>query len=620
MSIDLNSQGDTNIGGDVVGRDKITTIVQPPVTGVSALHQLPPPPDDFTGREAELKELLDAMRFETGAAISGLRGLGGVGKTALALKLAERVQSRYPDAQFFVELRGASDAPLSPAEALARVVRAYHPTAKLPEAEAELRALYLSVLHGQRALVLLDDARDAAQVKPLLPPSNCGVIVTSRQKFTLPGLRAKDLDILPPDDARTLLLRIAERIGEQAQVIANLCGYLPLALRLAGSALAERVDLSPADYLRRLGDAQQRLRLTGADASLGLSYDLLAPEQQNHWRALAVFPATYDRAAAAAVWELEPDPAQDMLSELVRYSLVDFTSTPALPRAKERGAGEGAPPPSPVGDVSDGGGDGGGGRYRLHDLARLFADARLSDSERGEGGQRHAAHYKNVLAAADDLYLEGGDSLMRALALLDLEWPNIQTGQAWAAAHAESDGAAAQLCAGYPDAGAYCIALRLHPRERIRWLEAALRAARRRKDRAAEGRHLGNLGLAYADLGEPRRAIEFYEQALAIDREIGDRRGEGATLGNLGLAYADLGEARRAIEFYEQQLVIAREIGDRRGEGNALWNMSLALDKLGNRAQAVAYAEAALKIYEQIESPAAEKVRKQLEGWKGVNG
>ncbi len=276
----------------------------PPLT---PLHQIPPPPPDFTGREAELNDLL--ANFEAGAAISGLRGLGGVGKTALALKLAERVQSRYPGAQFLIELKGASDAPLSPADALAHVIRAYHPTAKLPEGEAELRALYLSVLHDQRALLLLDDARDAAQVTPLLPPSGCGVIVTSRQKFTLPGLRAKDLDILPPDDAHTLLLRIADRIGDQAQTIADLCGYLPLALRLAGSALAERVDLSPADYLRRLGDAQQRLRLTGADASLSLSYDLLTPEQQKGWRALAVFPDTFDRAAAAAVCALEPDPA-----------------------------------------------------------------------------------------------------------------------------------------------------------------------------------------------------------------------------------------------------------------------------------------------------------------------
>jgi tetratricopeptide (TPR) repeat protein len=113
------------------------------------------------------------------------------------------------------------------------------------------------------------------------------------------------------------------------------------------------------------------------------------------------------------------------------------------------------------------------------------------------------------------------------------------------------------------------------------------------------------------------RAIEFHEQALVIDREIGDRRAEGVVLGNLGVAYAALGETRRAIEFYEQYLAIAREIGDRRSEGTALWNTALALDKLGDRAQAIACAEAAFKIYEQIEAPNATKVREQLKTWLG---
>ena len=98
--------------------------------------------------------------------------------------------------------------------------------------------------------------------------------------------------------------------------------------------------------------------------------------------------------------------------------------------------------------------------------------------------------------------------------------------------------------------------------------------------------------------------------------EIGDRRGEGNTLGNLGLAYADLGEIRRSIQFYEQRLAIAREIGDRRGEGNALWNMSLALDHLGERAQAIQHAEQALTIREQIEDPNAAKVRARLAEWR----
>src|SRR5439155_27369016 len=115
-----------------------------------------------------------------GATISGLQGLGGVGKTTLALKLAEQLTPHYPDAQFYLDLKGVSPQPLSAAEAMAHVIRAYHPTAKLPEAEAEVRGLYQSVLHGQCALLLMDNAASREQVEPLIPPAHCALLVTSR--------------------------------------------------------------------------------------------------------------------------------------------------------------------------------------------------------------------------------------------------------------------------------------------------------------------------------------------------------------------------------------------------------------------------------------------------------
>src|SRR5208283_2699710 len=119
--------------------------------------------------------------------------------------------------------------------------------------------------------------------------------------------------------------------------------------------------------------------------------------------------------------------------------------------------------------------------------------------------------------------------------------------------------------------------------------QEALRIAREISNRRGEGAALGNLGLAYADLGDVRKAIEFYEQALIIDREIGDRRGEGAALGSLGNAYADLGDARKAIEFYEQALAIDREIGDRHGEGTALGNLGIAYKNLGDARKAIEF-------------------------------
>jgi tetratricopeptide (TPR) repeat protein len=530
-----------------------------------SLHQLPPPPADFTGREDELAELTTAIE-EGGATISGLRGMGGVGKTVLALKLAEQLAPRYPDAQFYLDLKGTDPQPLSSADAMAHVVRAYHPTAPLPESEAELGGRYRSVLHGQRALLLMDNAANAAQVAPLTPPAGCALLITSRRHFTLPGLHPVNLDTLPLPDARTLLLKIAARISDCADEIATLCGCLPLALRLAGSVLAERADLSPTSYLERLRDAQTRLGLV--DASLSLSYDLLSAEMQRLWCILAVFPSTFDGIAATAVWEIEPDPAQDALSELVRYSLVEWNPDTA--------------------------------RYSLHDLARLFADSRLNAPDRATAQRHHAAYYEAVLRAAGELYLQGGESIERGLALFDLEWASVQAGQAWAAEHAQENETAAHLCNVYPDAGTYCLNLRQQPREWIQWMEAALDAARQLKNREAEGNRLGNLGLAYRDLGQMERAIEYQEAALAIAQEIGDRHMAGNALSNLGNAYYSLGQVERAIEYHEAALAIAREIGDRRGEGNRFGNLGLAYRDLGQVEQAIEYHEAALAIAREI--------------------
>ncbi len=535
-------------------------------TSLPALHQIPAPPADFTGRTEDLAALKSALTTGGTGAIFGLRGLGGMGKTTLALKLAEELAPLYPDAQLYLDLKGVDPQPLSATQAMAHVVRSFHPEARLPEGETEMAGLYRSVLHGKRALLLMDNAgADRKQVEPLIPPAGSLLLVTSRFHFTLPGLVARDLDELPEDDARALLLRIAPRIGPAADEIARLCGRLPLALRLAGSALAERLNLSPADYFRRLKEGKE---LDPVEASLNLSYELLNEDQRRLWCLLAVFPGTFDAAAAAAVWDLEIDPATDALGELVRSSLVDF-------------------------EEKD-------GRYRLHDLSRRFADRQLEGMEREVTRRRHSEHYLGVLGVAKGLYKKGRESILLGLRLLDTEWGNIQEGQAWAASHFLEDAEVAGIRAYYPDAGTFLLELRQHPRDQIRWREVALAAARQLKDRQAEGAHLGNLGLAYWNLGEPRRAIEFHEQALAIDREIGDRLGEGQTLGNLGIAYADLGEPRRAIELYEQRLAITREIGDRRGEGQALGNLGLTYAALGEPRRGIELYEQRLAIAREI--------------------
>ncbi len=526
---------------------------------------IPRPKRDFTGRDRELAELRAQIGEHGGALIYGLRGLGGVGKTELALKLAEEVGAEYPDGHVLVELGGASDRPLAPADALAQAIRAFEPRTQLPDSVAQLRQIYQSVLEGRRVLLLLDDAASAEQVEPLLAHPGCLTIVTSRFRFALPRLHRQDLDALGEAAARELLLSLAPRLGTAAGELAQLLGRLPLALRLAGSAFAERPDLEAGEYIRKFLDRDERVELI--EAAIGLNYSALDDELRRRWRALAVFPGGFNAGGAAAVWSIDESAAKEILGGgLLQVSLVDWS----------------------------------GGRYRLHALARDFAAARLGDDERRAAEGRHAGHYVEVLAEANRLYLKGGEKILEGLARFDREWANIRAGQAWAVAHAGDDPTAARHCCAFPTSGFSFLDLRLHPRDGIAWLEAGRSAATTLGNRQKEGHLLGNLGAVYALLGEPRQTIVYCQQQLTIAREIGDRRSESVALGNLGSAYLDLGEIRRALDFFEQHLAISRELGNRRNECAALGNLGLVYAALGETGRAIELHEQCVTISRDI--------------------
>jgi tetratricopeptide (TPR) repeat protein len=557
----------------------------------SPLHQLPADIADFAGRGAQTEKLLHVLSAPGGhVAISAIDGMGGLGKTALAVHAAHRLTVRYPDGQIVVDMAGTSATPLSAAQGLARVIRVFEPLMRLPEDVAELRPIYLSVLRGKRVLLILDNAHVGDQVAPLLPPEDCALIVTSRRRIAVGGVARVDLDLLAPEEAVGLLGAIAgegRATAAEMSRLAELCGRLPLALRVAGMFLhaspqwpAERFIAALADERKRL----VRLKLEGSTdldvaASLALSVGELRrarPELADRWHELAVFPASFDTTAAGAVWDQPEEAADDALGVLLSRSMVLYD--PAQQR------------------------------WRLHDLMRDLAGGRVAvlgapadlAARLTAACRRHAEHYCGVLAAADDLYLKGGPQVVSGLALFDRERRNIETGQAWAAEAAADDSAGAALCARYPLVGAHVLSLRQHPRQRIGWLERAAAAAREIGDRDGEGAALNNLGIAYWNLGETRRAIELYDQRLVIAREIGDQRGEGQALGNLGITYADLGETRRAIEHFEQCLLIMREIGDPRREGQTLGNLGVAYAALGETCRAIECHEQRLVIAREL--------------------
>ena len=543
---------------------------------VSPPNQIPPPPGHFKGRDQEIKDLLS--KFENGEANIGLRGMGGVGKTALALVLADKIKNRFPDGQIYIEMRGTSSnpdlPPLTPEEAMSHVIRSFKPKGRLPENSIELRGLFNSTLAGKHVLLLLDNAKNSDQVYPLLPPEGCSVIITSRIKFELYSLVEKDLDTLPPEDASNLLLEMTPRIGDLADDLAELCGYLPLALRNAASALTKRKDMNVLEYNQRLKEKVARLELV--KGSFSLSYDLLSPTRRKQWSRLSVFPEDFDSNGATAVLKMAPGASAEALSDLVRWSLVDY-----VPK---------------VGSEE--------GRYKLHDLSRLFAESCLNKDELADALQRHANYYSKVLSQAGNLYRKGEKDLLRGLKLFDYEWANIKLGHEWIKSAIrsykmfnKSDQRRIMLLASsYANDGIDILDLRLHPREQIVWLENGLVATKILKDRQAEGVNLGNLGRSYVDLGDVKKAIEFFEQALVIARKIGDRRGEGTRLGNLGGAYIRLGDARKSIEYYEQALAISREIGDRNLEGSWLGNLGGAYSDLGEPRKAIEFYEQSLRI------------------------
>ncbi|MEV7027796.1 BTAD domain-containing putative transcriptional regulator, partial [Kitasatospora sp. NPDC093558] len=317
--------------------------------------QLPVSAADFTGRSAEAEALRAALREPGSVPVAAVAGMGGVGKTALAVHVAHGLAAEFPDGQLYVDLHGADGRPTRPEEALAAFLRSFGVVGDaIPAGLAERSARYRSLLAGRRVLVLLDNARDAEQVRPLLPGSaGCAVLVTSRTRLgALPNARFTELAVLPAEDAVTLLTRVvgAERVTAEedaARELVRLCGQLPLAVRILAARLACRPRWTIARLLEQLtGDRYRLDALRSGDlaveSSFRFGYDQLDAEQARAFRLLAT-PEVPDLSpgAVAAVLDLPEPDAVELAESLVDCSMLESVAGPD--------------------------------RYRYHDLLRAFA-------------------------------------------------------------------------------------------------------------------------------------------------------------------------------------------------------------------------------------------------------
>jgi len=317
-------------------------------------YRLPPDTGDFVGRAGAVGELAGALALGRVMPVAAVSGMGGVGKTTLAVHVAHALRGRFTGGRLYVNLRGMADRPAEPYAVLGGLLRAFGRRA-VPDSLEERAALYRSELAGRRVLVLLDDARCLAQVRPLLPGApGSAVLLTSRATMAgLPGARHVDLDVLEPGEAVALLTSVAGAARVAAERAAALdlvaaCGFLPLAIRGAGAWLAARPSLGIGVLARRLVRGRME-DLPAAAACFGHGYDLLGSDEARAFRLLALADGPgFSTGAAGATLGLRRQCADDLLETLTDLSLLECTAP---------------------------------GRYRFHDLLRTFALGRAGNRD-----------------------------------------------------------------------------------------------------------------------------------------------------------------------------------------------------------------------------------------------
>ncbi|MEV5986792.1 BTAD domain-containing putative transcriptional regulator [Streptomyces sp. NPDC052051] len=560
---------------------------------VTAPCTLPHDLTDFAGRERELRRLLELAEPPEGDAVRivAIDGMGGSGKTALAVRAAHRLADRYPDGRLYADLRGFTpgERPRSPAAVLGALLRTLGvPSERIPDDTDGRVELWRATLAGRRLLLVLDNALDAAQVRPLIPASaGCLVLVASRNHLAgLDGADWLSLGTMSPSDSLELISAAlgAERAAAEPRAVtelSTLCGRLPLALRVATARLCSRPRWTVRYLVERLGDEARRLdELTSGDhsveATLRLSYQALDAEQQDAFRLLGLHPgAETDALAAAALLGVGPREAEDLLEHLLDMHLVEQYEI---------------------------------GRYAFHDLVRSFARRLLGRQRREERAAfgRLLDYCLAVTETACGTLYPGrarigdrsgtaatfqlprlGDAV-RAEEFFDREHVMLLG----AVERAEREGFhhhAVHLARNL----IFHLNSRSYLAEYLHAAGVAVAAARRLGEPRTLCLSLTNLSAVLWKLGRFREGIAAASEALELARRHGERGHESICLDQLGLLHSCLGHLGTAERYLEQAVALHEELPDGRQRSYAWCNLSTVYAWFGRYEDAAAAAERA---------------------------
>ncbi|MFJ2033697.1 BTAD domain-containing putative transcriptional regulator [Streptosporangium sp. NPDC087985] len=572
------------------------------VSPADAPAQLPADTADFTGRGQELAAAVRALTGVPGAVprLCVIAGPPGVGKTAFAVHVGHRVREYYPDCQLFVDLRGADNQPADPGEVLAGFLRALGVDGRaIPESCAERSALYRTLLADRCALVVLDNATDEDQLRPLLPgAATCAVLVTSRRR--LAGLGVQELIGLRPFDSEesvTLVSRIAgaDRIAREdaeTREVARLCGGLPLALRIAGARLAARPHRGIGELAARLADEHRRLDELSYSglavrASLDLSYRGLSEPERRLLRRLAFLdvPQVTPWLAVAVSGEDRAD-AEEMLESLTDIHLVQVAGVDR------------------TGQI----------RYSLHDLVRAYCRERMAGDETATDAVSTvalAARHLLRLAAearganrgrdywarlAEELTVEVDQASLTCAASNAVAWLEAERATLSGILRQTSALGLSGECWRIALMGTWLYDVQSYTGEYRAMLSIARQAAQESGDRRAEAIVMAASGELRIFSGAVEEGGSMLQEAERIFVELGDEYGLADVGRNLGNLERLRGEYAAALRRYRWLRESFQAVGDHAGEALALRSIGqIHMDecRLG---EALPYLEEALAV------------------------